>query len=64
MIRDLEKQEAEDIVIFDHKIHVPNPKLSSVDAPILKFRAWAKQFYVSAPEMSPEDGDLAITVKR
>jgi nitrite reductase/ring-hydroxylating ferredoxin subunit len=46
LIRDLEKQEAEDIVIFDHKIHVANPKLSGVDAPIMKFRAWARQFYV------------------
>ncbi|MBM4267417.1 MAG: Rieske (2Fe-2S) protein [Deltaproteobacteria bacterium] len=46
LIRDLEKQEAEDIVIFDHKIHVPHPKLSGVEAPIVKFRAWAKQFYV------------------
>ena len=44
-IADLKKQEAEDIVIFDHKIHVPTPKLSGVDAPILKFRRWAEQFY-------------------
>lgn len=46
LIADLKKQEAEDIVIFDHKIHVPNPKLSAVDAPILRFRKWASQFYV------------------
>lgn len=46
MIADLKKQEAEDIVIFDHKIHIPNPKLSAVDAPIIRFREWASQFYV------------------
>lgn len=46
LIADLKKQEAEDIVIFDHKIHLPAPKLSAVDAPILRFRKWASQFYV------------------
>ncbi|MDG2306596.1 MAG: Rieske 2Fe-2S domain-containing protein [Candidatus Binatia bacterium] len=46
MIAELKKQEAEDIVIFDHKIHVPAPKLSAVDAPIVQFRKWAEQFYV------------------
>lgn len=46
MIADLKKQEEEDIVIFDHKIHVPSPKLSAVDAPIMRFREWASQFYV------------------
>ncbi len=45
LVRDLVKQEAEDIVIFDHKICQLQPKLSPADGPIAQFRKWAAQFY-------------------
>ena len=47
LVRDLVRQEAEDIVIFDHKIFQPQPKLSPADGPIAQFRKWAAQFYVA-----------------
>lgn len=46
LIRDLVKQEEEDIVIFDHKIYQPRPRLSPADGPIGRFRDWAEQFYL------------------
>ena len=46
LIRDLVKQEEEDIVIFDHKIYQPRPRLSPADGPITRFREWAAQFYL------------------
>ncbi len=46
LVRDLVKQEAEDIVIFDHKICQLQPKLSPADGPIAQFRKWAAQFYL------------------
>jgi nitrite reductase/ring-hydroxylating ferredoxin subunit len=47
LIADLKRQEAEDIVIFDHKIYQPTPRLSRADGPIARFRRWASQFYVA-----------------
>jgi 3-Ketosteroid 9alpha-hydroxylase C-terminal domain len=38
----------EDNVIFDNKIHLPNPALADGDGPILAFRKWAAQFYATA----------------
>jgi hypothetical protein len=52
LVRDLQKQMAEDNVIFDNKIHVANPALAVGDGPILPFRRWAEQFY--APEPRPK----------
>jgi nitrite reductase/ring-hydroxylating ferredoxin subunit len=46
LIADLERQEAEDIVIFDHKVYLPAPRLSRADGPIARFRRWATQFYI------------------
>ncbi|MEE2664545.1 MAG: Rieske 2Fe-2S domain-containing protein [Myxococcota bacterium] len=46
LIRDLVKQVEEDIVIFEHKISQPQPKLSAADGPIPQFRKWAQQFYL------------------
>ena len=46
LVRDLRKQMDEDIVIFDHKIWVDPPALAPDDGPIVRFRAWARQFYV------------------
>ena len=46
LVRDLQKQMAEDNVIFDNKIYIANPALADGDGPILPFRKWAKQFYV------------------
>ncbi len=51
LVRDLQKQMAEDKVIFDNKIYVSNPALADGDGPILPLRRWAKQFY--APEPRP-----------
>ena len=38
LVRDLTRQEEEDIVIFDHKIYQPRPRLSPADGPISRFR--------------------------
>jgi nitrite reductase/ring-hydroxylating ferredoxin subunit len=46
LVADLKRQEAEDILIFDHKIYQPAPRLSRADGPIARFRKWAAQFYV------------------
>ena len=46
LIADLERQEAEDIAIFDFKIYQPAPCLSRADGPIARFRRWAAQFYI------------------
>jgi hypothetical protein len=46
LVRDLRKQMDEDIVIFDHKIWVDPPALAPDDGPIVRFRKWARQFYV------------------
>jgi nitrite reductase/ring-hydroxylating ferredoxin subunit len=46
LVRDLVKQEEEDIVIFDHKVCQMQPKLSPADGPIAQFRKWAARFYV------------------
>jgi hypothetical protein len=45
-VRELVRQEEEDIVIFDSKIYQPAPRLSRADGPIVEFRKWASQFYV------------------
>lgn len=44
LVADLRRQEDEDIVIFDHKIHHARPALSKADGPIVQFRRWAAQF--------------------
>ncbi len=46
LVAELRRQEDQDIVIFDHKIHLERPALSRADGPILQFRRWAAQFYV------------------
>lgn len=56
LVRDLKKQMAEDNVIFDNKIHVPRPALADGDGPIMRYRAWASQFYV--------DGDPVAAGRR
>ena len=45
LVADLKRQEEEDILIFDHKIYQPAPRLSRADGPIARFRRWAAQFY-------------------
>jgi hypothetical protein len=47
LVRDLRKQMEEDIVIFDHKVWVDPPALAPDDGPIVRFRKWASQFYVT-----------------
>jgi nitrite reductase/ring-hydroxylating ferredoxin subunit len=55
LIRDLVKQEEEDIVIFDHKIYQPRPRLSPADGPIGRFREWAAQFYLDGDPRAVND---------
>ena len=52
LVRDLRKQMDEDIVIFDHKIWVDPPALAPDDGPIVRFRAWARQFYVDGDPLA------------
>ena len=46
LVRDLRRQMDEDVVIFDHKVWVDPPALAPDDGPIVRFRKWARQFYV------------------
>lgn len=39
-------QFTEDMVIWEHKAHLPTPALADTDGPIMKFRKWFSQFYV------------------
>jgi 3-ketosteroid 9alpha-monooxygenase subunit A len=54
LVRDLRKQMEEDIVIFDHKVWVDPPALAPDDGPIVRFRKWASQFYVSGDPVAAE----------
>ena len=54
LVRDLRKQMEEDIVIFDHKVWVDPPALAPDDGPIVRFRKWASQFYVSGDPVAAD----------
>lgn len=54
LVRDLRKQMDEDIVIFDHKIFVDPPALAPDDGPIVRFRKWARQFYVDGDPLAAD----------
>jgi phenylpropionate dioxygenase-like ring-hydroxylating dioxygenase large terminal subunit len=41
----------QDVPIFEHKIHRPDPPLTDADGPIMQYRRWAAQFY-SEPAVS------------
>jgi hypothetical protein len=47
IIADILKQFAEDIPIWEHKRYQPRPWLCDGDGPILRYRTWASQFYVT-----------------
>ena len=56
LVRDLRKQMEEDIVIFDHKVWVDPPALAPDDGPIVRFRKWARQFYVDGDPLAAGRG--------
>ena len=58
-IAEIERQLGQDIPIWEHKVMKTRPMLCDGDGPVGIFRRWAKQFYVSAPDLSPlPEGDL------
>jgi nitrite reductase/ring-hydroxylating ferredoxin subunit len=38
-------QFTEDVVIWEHKEHLPTPALADTDGPVMKYRKWFAQFY-------------------
>ena len=45
IIRDLEKQMAQDIVIWEHKKYWERPLLCDGDGPLSVYRRWMRQFF-------------------
>ena len=45
LIRDLEKQMEQDIVIWEHKTYWPRPLLCDGDGEIGTYRRWMRQFF-------------------
>jgi 3-Ketosteroid 9alpha-hydroxylase C-terminal domain len=39
----------QDVPIFEHRIHRPDPILVEGDGPVIKYRRWARQFYSAPP---------------
>jgi nitrite reductase/ring-hydroxylating ferredoxin subunit len=50
-----------DIPIWQHKFHLRNPILCDGDGPIMRFRKYFSQFYVSGPY--PADGQIPTTLE-
>jgi nitrite reductase/ring-hydroxylating ferredoxin subunit len=50
---EVNRQLTDDIVIWENKIYRDKPFLAEGDGPITRFRGWARQFYVEAPETVP-----------
>lgn len=48
-VAEVSRQLEQDVVVWEHKAHVPVPALADGDGPIMQFRRWASQFY---PETS------------
>jgi hypothetical protein len=44
LVEEVVKQVGEDVPIWNHKAHRPQPSLAPGDGPIMKFRRWAEQF--------------------
>ncbi len=65
-VKEIERQLGQDIPIWENKVMKSRPVLCDGDGPVGIFRRWAKQFYTTAPEMSPAEasGDLGTTTKR
>jgi nitrite reductase/ring-hydroxylating ferredoxin subunit len=65
-VAEIERQLGQDIPIWENKVMKTRPVLCDGDGPVGIFRRWSKQFYTTAPEMSPapEGGDLGTAVKR
>jgi nitrite reductase/ring-hydroxylating ferredoxin subunit len=59
-IREIERQLAQDIPIWENKIYVTPPLVVDNDGPIGVFRRWTKQFY-SEPESAPAAADQRAT---
>jgi hypothetical protein len=51
---EIHAQTVEDVPIWENKAYLPQPSLAMGDGPIMKFRHWAAQFYVEAPEPAAE----------
>jgi len=64
-INEIERQLGQDIPIWENKVMQMRPVLCDGDGPVGIFRRWAKQFYTTAPELSPaEAGDLGTAASR
>lgn len=65
-IAEIERQLGQDIPIWENKVMKTRPVLCDGDGPVGIFRRWAKQFYTTAPQLAPADGegDLATGARR
>ena len=53
LVEEVVKEVGEDVPIWTHKAHRPQPSLAPGDGPIMKFRRWTEQF--AATTMAKED---------
>ena len=53
-VAEINKQLTEDIPIWEHKVHLPNPALADTDGPIMQYRRWCRQFYPDGVPAAPE----------
>lgn len=44
----------QDVPIWENKLYQERPRLSRADGPIMQFRRWARQFYVTDDAVAPE----------
>ena len=63
-IKEIERQLGQDIPIWENKVMKMRPVLCDGDGPVGIFRRWAKQFYVTAPDIRRRRTDLGTSVKR
>jgi hypothetical protein len=49
-LREGRKTIDQDVPIFEHKIHRPEPPLVEGDGPVMQYRRWARQFYSATAE--------------
>jgi hypothetical protein len=63
-LREIERQMAQDIPIWESKIYRPDPALCEGDGPIARYRRWARQFYSNSPDPEAAQAQRAASRRR